>query len=111
MLGVHQVTVDHHIENATGAFNKKRIGVIRVFQFSRQTDGFWFIRSRAAISNGDVHSGNLRWPRSSRIITDARRLRALPLVTDKAPRLPNEFNTWNTLRGYASKPKKNMGRR
>ena len=30
VLGVHQVTVDHHIENATGAFNKKRIGTKRV---------------------------------------------------------------------------------
>ena len=30
VLGVHQVTVDHHIENATGAFNKKRVGTKRV---------------------------------------------------------------------------------
>ena len=30
VLGVHQVTVDHHIEDATGPLNKKRVGTKRV---------------------------------------------------------------------------------
>ena len=30
VFGVHQVTVDHHIEDATGPLNKKRVGTKRV---------------------------------------------------------------------------------
>jgi hypothetical protein len=61
LLGVHQLSVDRYLEDATRGLNQTNVDArVRLVQLSRQTGGSGMIVSNYAVLNRDLHRNALR---------------------------------------------------